>query len=287
MKIKPSLNRFCVFTALIWCLVGYAGATPERPVGWVYYESGRTIARTAFSMSAILKENGVFEGLYFISTGPGSTDPAFVLNPEDGTWTYRKIDDATAELVLRTSSGSGPVSATRILQFSSDSSGTAVRTDFGSGGSSGGAFRLSPQASQRPLLNCSNRSYIRTGGTAFTGFVIADGTPRAVLIRAIGPGLGSFGVTDFLKGPQLSIRSAKDSSVIGGSTGWTDNLGKPTDGSIAVRRTSTITGAFSLGEGSKDAATILVLGAGAYIAEVRSSEPADSGEVLIEVYLLP
>ncbi len=287
MKTELTLDRCCVITSVLWGLVACASAAPDRPVGWVFYESGRTIARTSFSVGAILKENGVYEGLYYNSTGPGSSDPALVLNPEDGTWSYRKIDEATAELILRTSSGSGPVSGTRILQFSTDFSGTAVRADFGSGGSGGGGFRLTPQASERPLVNCSNRSFIRTGGVAFTGFVIADDVPRAVLVRAVGPGLGPFGATDFLKAPKLSVRSAKDSSLVGESTGWTDNLGKPTDGSIAIRRASTITGAFALIEGSKDAATILTLGAGGYIAEVTSTDPADSGQVLIEVYLLP
>jgi hypothetical protein len=48
-----------------------------------------------------------------------------------------------------------------------------------------------------------------------------------------------------------------------------------------------MTGAFALPELSKDSATIVALNAGAYIAEVTSTDFADSGEVLVEVYMLP
>ena len=45
--------------------------------------------------------------------------------------------------------------------------------------------------------------------------------------------------------------------------------------------------AFPLTEGSKDSALVLSLPAGAYIADVSSLDPTESGEVLIEVYVLP
>jgi hypothetical protein len=66
-----------------------------------------------------------------------------------------------------------------------------------------------------------------------------------------------------------------------------DNIGSPTDGSIAIRRTSAMVGAFALPEGSKDSATIVVLPEGPYVAEVASTESADAGEALVEVYMLP
>jgi hypothetical protein len=78
-----------------------------------------------------------------------------------------------------------------------------------------------------------------------------------------------------------------DGSTVAGSTAWTDNVGTSVDGSVAIRRTSAMTGAFALPELSKDSATIVALNAGAYIAEVTSTDFADSGEVLVEVYMLP
>lgn len=264
-----------------------AATAPESPVGLMYYESGRTIARTTFSLAVVFKDAGGYQGIYFTSTGLGDASPLYLANLEDGTWTYRKINDTTAELTIRTASGSGPVSGARTLQFSSDTGGVAGRSDFGSGGSTGGLFRLVSQATSTPLTNCSNRSFVRNGGTAFTGFVITDATSRSLLIRAVGPGLEPFGIVNVLKTPQITVRSASSGRTVSSSTAWTDDSGGSRDASIAIRRAGAITGAFALGESSKDSATIVALNAGAYIAEVSSTESADSGEVLIEVYMLP
>ena len=55
-----------------------------------------------------------------------------------------------------------------------------------------------------------------------------------------------------------------------------------------MRRIEALTGAFPLAVGSTDAALILpALSPGAYTALVDSVAAASSGEVLIEVYLLP
>ena len=50
---------------------------------------------------------------------------------------------------------------------------------------------------------------------------------------------------------------------------------------------SAAVGAFPLSAGSKDAVVILSLPAGAYVAQVTSPDAADSGQALIEVYILP
>ena len=256
------------------------GAPPDSPVSFVYYESGSTIARTAFSMAVVFGANGTYQGLFFSSTGPGAPPPV-TLNPEDGTWSYRKIDGVTAELTITTAPRSGPVSGIRTLQFSSDSAGFASRDDFGSGGSTGGQFRLVAPGSHTPLVNCSNRSFVRSGDSAFTGFVITDASPRAVLVRAIGPGLGQFGLTDFLQNPKLTVVAASDNRVLTSNTGWT------TTGPVAIRRTNAVVGAFALPEGSMDSAAVAYLTAGAYIVQVSSTDPTESGQVLVEVYMLP
>jgi hypothetical protein len=268
-----------VFVGLLLTALRCFSAPPDSPVGLVYYESGSTIARTSFSMAVVLREGGTYQGLFFSSTGPAAPPP-ITLNPEDGTWTYRKIDDTTAELTITTVPRSGPVSGVRSLKFSSDSAGFASRDDFGSGGSTGGLFRLVSPSSRAPLVNCSNRSFVPSGSSAFSGFVITD-TPRAVLVRAVGPGLGQFAISDFLKTPKLTVTAASDGRIVASNTGWT------TTGPEAIRRTNAITGAFALPEGSKDSATIVYLAAGAYVAEVNSADSSDSGQVLVEIYLLP
>lgn len=268
-----------VLTIVIAVLSLRASASPDDPRGMVFYEVGGTTARTSFGLAVVLKEGGVFDGLYRTSTEIAPA-PQTVTNAEDGTWTYRKVSEQVAELTLRTASGSGPFAGTRTLQFTSETAGTTTHSDFAVG-----QFRFVAKASPVPLTNCSNRSFVRSGSAVFTGFVIGEAAPRAVLIRAVGPGLVPFGVTGWLKTPRIAVRSGD--RVVASRGGWADELGSSTDASIAITRTSALVGAFALPAGSKDAATIVTLGAGPYVAEVTSADPTDSGEVLVEVYVLP
>jgi hypothetical protein len=54
----------------------------------------------------------------------------------------------------------------------------------------------------------------------------------------------------------------------------------------SLRRTADYVGAFPLADGSTDSALIADLPAGAYTANASGGDPSDSGEVLVEVYLL-
>ena len=122
---------------------------------------------------------------------------------------------------------------------------------------------------------------MRAGGSAFTGFVIAEGGSGRVLVRAIGPTLSTFGVVGALRNPTLAIVNASTNGVSGANDDWSGESAQ------AISRTAAIVGAFPLPENSKDSAAILTLAPGAYIAQVSSSDPSDAGEALIEVYLLP
>jgi hypothetical protein len=108
--------------------------------------------------------------------------------------------------------------------------------------------------------------------------VVTEETNR-VLIRAVGPGLKAFGVQTPLASPVLRLYSGQFS--IAENTGWnTAAAGE------SLKRSAAFVGAFPLSESSADCALILALPAGAYTAQVSSSFGTDSGEVLIEVYLL-
>ena len=282
MKFPQFILGLIIIAGRCWASV------PDAPTGFAYYESGRTIARTTFIMAIVLKGDGTYQGLFVLGSGPGAVVPPYTVgNLEDGTWSYRKTDSVTATLTVTNNSGTGPIRGVRTLQFSSDVAGFAARDDVISGGSTGGAFRLVSQATRSPLANCSNRSFVESGGSAFAGFVVTDPAPRAVLIRAVGPSLGQFGIADFLKTPQLSVVAASNNSVVSNAGSWSSNVGKSIDGSIAISRTSAFVGAFPFLAGSNDSATIVYLSAGAYIAQATSADPTDSGQVLVEVYMLP
>jgi hypothetical protein len=207
----------------------------------------------------------------------------------NGAYTYRKIDASTAELSLHGIPQNFSQSITRTLKFDLDRSGIIPPT-LDEMYTNGHVFRIAPLSSASPLVNCSNRSFVRVGGTAFTGFVVAGNESRAVLIRAIGPGLAPFGITDALGNPRITLVNAATNLAIATNDDWGSDPDAPSPyagRADAVKRTSATMGAFPLAENSKDAVVILTLAPGAYIAQVTSPDATDSGQALIEVYMLP
>ncbi|MBL9199583.1 MAG: hypothetical protein JNL39_03710 [Opitutaceae bacterium] len=268
MKIRFVLAALALVTGRL------AGAIPENVSGFIYRES-RTFGRDSSSQTYLLDANGRFSGLYqYFRTGGNILAPASTLE-QSGTYTYRQTDARTAILVFASDTNSSPV--TRTLRFDFDTTGLAVAsvtTEV-----LGGSFTLIPIRSSAPLLNCSNRSFVRAGGTAYSGFVL--NSFGAVLVRAVGPGLAAFGVRNALRDPKLAVVTAERNGVIAEAD---DRRPESVE---AVRRVGAILGAFPLAENSKDSAMIIQLLPGAYIAQASSVDPTDEGEVLVEVYLLP
>lgn len=252
------------------------GAAPDNLDGYVYYESGRTIARTYFDFAGTFSISRDYTYLYertgSVAISPGAPDRLGA--PNAGTFVYRKIDSTTAELTLPNSSVPGK----RTLRFTADSSGGVT---YESTAGLLGNFRLAPLSVRSPLLACSNRSFVANNTPAFAGFVITGDVARTVLVRAVGPGLAPFGVTDSLRNPTLSVTRSRDNITVGTNDDWSSESAE------AISRTTAIAGTFPLVTASKDAATILVLSPGAYVAQVTSPDSADSGQTLIEVYILP
>ena len=109
-------------------------------------------------------------------------------------------------------------------------------------------------------------------GILTAGVVVSGNAPKRVLIRAVGPTLGSFGVTGFLTDPTVRVLDARGASV-----GVNDNW------SSALSATFTQVGAFPLAAGSRDAALVATLPPGGYTAIV-SGAATTSGVALVEVY---
>jgi len=108
------------------------------------------------------------------------------------------------------------------------------------------------------------------------GFVVDGLHMKSVLVRAIGPGLAAYDVTDPMPQPALSIHDA-DGAVVASNTGWENG-----DRDELIEA-SALAGAFPLEEGVADSAVVEILAPGAYTAQVQ---PADgtAGVVLVEVY---
>jgi hypothetical protein len=137
-----------------------------------------------------------------------------------------------------------------------------------------------PVATSARLVNVSSRLFVAPGKTAILGFV-ANGTRTArVLIRAVGPGLATFGVRDAMGDPQLAIFDG--AQRVAGNNDW----------DAALADAFAETGAFGLSGRSADAALIAEVTPGRNFSVHVSGRPtgaagATEGVVLIEIYELP
>lgn len=132
----------------------------------------------------------------------------------------------------------------------------------------------SAQYDQR-LGNLSTRAQVGTGSNIMiTGFVIQDGAPKMILIRAVGARLAGapFGLTGVLTDPQLSLFNSNGVLVHAN-----DNWGAGDATTMAAA------GAFPLVNGSRDAALVATLSPGAYTAHVRGANNT-SGVAILEIY---
>lgn len=67
-------------------------------------------------------------------------------------------------------------------------------------------MELKSEFPRATLANVSDRGYVGAGNEAkITGFVVDGGTPRNVVIRALGPSLAAFGVEGALSNPKLEV----------------------------------------------------------------------------------
>lgn len=160
----------------------------------------------------------------------------------------------------------------------------AYSSPVGAGGGSGVALlevydadtSTSPTAT---LVNASTRAFVGTGEQVLIpGFVISGAGTVKLLIRAVGPTLANYAVTGTLADPQITLYSG--STALATNDNWS-SAANATD--IAAAATSA--GAFTLASGSKDAALLVTLGAGAYTASV-SGVGGTTGTALVEIYVV-
>ncbi len=127
-------------------------------------------------------------------------------------------------------------------------------------------------ASAARLSNLSTRARLSADSPLLTGFAIAGTGDRTVLLRAVGPGLATFGVTGVLTAPRLALYDA-NGVLLFENAGWA--------GSSAVTQAGAVAGAFPLAVGSADSATVVTLAPGAYSIQVTGNT---DGVALAEIY---
>jgi uncharacterized protein (DUF1800 family) len=132
-------------------------------------------------------------------------------------------------------------------------------------------------AQEPRVANVSTLTRVGTGDDVLTaGFVISGTTPKQVVIRAVGPRLGTtpFNVPGVLADPQLTVYGPNSSTVVAVSNNnW----------NAADAATFASVGAFALNAGSNDAAVVATLQPGSYTAQV-SGVGNTVGTAIVEVY---
>jgi N-acetylneuraminic acid mutarotase len=140
-------------------------------------------------------------------------------------------------------------------------------------------YDLSPGASSN-LGNISTRSFVQTGEHVMIGGFIVQGTgAKRVIIRAIGPELTQYGITNALANPRLELHN-RTGALIGSNDNWqTTILG----GVITTNQVSDIQNSGHAPTAASESAIIANLQPGNYTAIVRGVNNT-TGVALVEAY---
>jgi predicted methyltransferase MtxX (methanogen marker protein 4) len=130
------------------------------------------------------------------------------------------------------------------------------------------AYDLSPSANSK-LANIATRGFVNTGDNVMIGGFITGGDSQ-VVVRAIGPSLGNFGISGALQDPTLDLVNS-NGDVIRSNNDWKESQ----------QNEITATG-LQPGD-DRESALIESLPAGSYTAVVRGAG-SSTGIGLVEIY---
>lgn len=130
------------------------------------------------------------------------------------------------------------------------------------------------------LVNLSTLTEIDSGATLAVGFVLRGSTSRTVLVRGVGPSLGTiFGLGGVMSDPKLELFNNDTGAKITENDNW--------GGDAQLMDAAASVGAFALADtATKDAVLLVTLAPGAYSARV-SGVSNSAGTAIVEVYELP
>ncbi|QYM77961.1 hypothetical protein K0B96_11625 [Horticoccus luteus] len=272
------------------------GATghPASPAASLYTLSGSIGAMGTVSGS-ITGIGDTLTGTLAPATGPAQNSAGFysasALGTDHGS-TYTIVGASGQALIVTTGDTSvdgatgtidaqGHLTATTQqnaqLTLAIDASGHSLTADLTPAGAStpisfaGLSDTITPEAR---LVNLSVRSATGTGSeTLIVGFVVGGSGDKTLLLRGIGPGLTTFGVTNAVADPGMHLFTG--TNEVDANDDW--------DGSATTAQTFARVGAFPLTAGSKDASLLSPLSAGVYSFHISASAAA-SGVALAEIY---
>src|SRR5262245_35406933 len=137
-----------------------------------------------------------------------------------------------------------------------------------------------PQTGPPRLGNISTRSFVQTGDNVMIGGFIVQGTgPKRVIIRAIGPELTQYGITNALANPTLELHDGTRSLIATNDDWRTTIIG----GIIGSSQVSDIQNSGHVPTAASESAIIANLPPGNYTAIVHGVNNT-TGVALVEVY---
>lgn len=162
---------------------------------------------------------------------------------------------------------------------------SVVYTDPAMAGRGSQSLILSVGPGER-LLNLSTRAHLAAGPgqNLLAGFVVAGGSAKRIILRAVGPTLSAFGIASPLKLPALRVLDAQGKPYENGYV-YPAIVGGPTPESDLAASLGRC-GAFPIPAGTADVTLMMPFVAGNYVAEVTSRDES-AGTVLLEVYEVP
>ncbi|HZZ20517.1 MAG TPA: putative Ig domain-containing protein [Opitutaceae bacterium] len=129
-------------------------------------------------------------------------------------------------------------------------------------------------SSANRLVNLSSRAELSGGQVLITGFVVSGTGSKPVVLRAVGPGLSTFGVSNLMANPEIQVYD-QNSTLVADNKNWA--------GAASLVSAFRAVGAFALPANSADAALTLSLTPGAYTMHVLD-QGGKGGIVLAEIY---
>ena len=246
---------------LFRCVVSNAAGSVTSASEMLFVTAVRTKPTDVTSATSAFAQPGA--PFAYTITSSGGTEPityaasplpaGLVLNAATGVIAGTPTTEEVTRITVTASNPAGSTSADLVL--------TVVSTPV-----NWGAVRLA---------NLSTRGNAGPGDSnLIAGFVVQGNAPKSVLLRAVGPALAKFGVTGVLADPRFTLSNARGETVLAVDD-W--------DARGEIPGVTQRVGAFALDAGSKDAAVVASLAAGAYTVRVEGAD-LGSGVVLIEVY---
>jgi len=140
---------------------------------------------------------------------------------------------------------------------------------------------IAPQAAAQSsqIVNFSALAFAGSGSQTLTVGFAVSGSGKSLLVRGVGPALSTFGISNALANPFLTLNGP--SGVIATNDGWQVSIGGQ---SLAPLIAATaLVGAFPLPNGGEDSALLVTVDGGLYTASV-TGPTGTSGVALAEFY---